>query len=298
MINFYNDRLAPRKLCELLSEVVPVKYHQPVVFSYGKRHMPEGYEKNLGVASDNRITLNLEAIAFWARCGSEHASSSAMVWRAMLHTGFHEFGHIALGHCRSDVLAHDRYADDWDFRRYCEDQADLNADTWIKAVLKNDSRLYQPNHLGVIDIIARRRRSRFRVEPMPCSARKDYRCHVTGGQLSIGDVFQSVFEGKHPLKQGRIYTLIHRCADDLARVYIDSRGWKHRFWVWGDVSIIAARLRKFFDGLTDAEVAGFYEPDKYEPPDNRIRDGQAIAPFSLRARLEELRRRRNGRGTS
>ena len=216
----------------------------------------------------------------------------------MLTVGVHEFGHIASGHCRYDALADQRYMDDWEFRQYCEKQADRKAASWMQAVLANNSRLYQPNYLGVIDIIERRRRSRSRVEPMYWQDRKDYRCYVTGGQLSISDVFLSVFERWHSLKQGRIYALIHRNADDLARVHIDSQGWKHRFWVWGDVSIIAARVKKFFDGLTDAEVAGFYKPDKHEPPDNRIRDGQAIAPFSLRARLEELRQRSNGRGTS
>ena len=293
MINFYNERLVPRKLCELLSEVVPAKYHRPVVFSYGKRHMPERSERYAGVASDCRVSLNLEQIRFNAVIYGNIGSLSARTWHSMLAVGFHEFGHIASGHFRGDALAANRYGYDWQFYRYCEDQADRKADSWMQAILANDSRLYQPNHLGVIDIIARRRRSRSRVEPMHWSARKDYRCSVTGGQLSIGDVFQSVFERWYSLKQGRIYTLIHRCADDLARVYIDSLGRPHRFWVWGDLSIIAARLRIHFDGLTEAEVERFHQPEEREHPGDRIRDGQVIVPFSLRARLEALRQRIN-----
>lgn len=292
MINFYNERLVPRKLCELLSEVVPAKYHRPVVFSYGKRHMPERSERYAGVASDCRVSLNLEQIRFNAVIYENIGSRSARTWRKMLNVGFHEFGHIASGHCRADALVDQRYKHDWDFYRYCEDQADRKADSWMQAILANDSRLYQPNHLGVIDIIARRLRTRFRVEPMSCSDRKDYRCFVTGGQLSIGDVFKSLFDLSCSLKQGRIYLLIHRCGDDLARVYNDSLGRPHRFWTWGDLPIIAARLRKVFDGLTDADVERFYREEE-EHPVTGIREGRVIEPYSLRARLEALRQRRN-----
>jgi len=50
MINFYNDKLAPMMLCKLLYDVVPDKFHRPVIFSYGKRHIPRGKERCLGVA--------------------------------------------------------------------------------------------------------------------------------------------------------------------------------------------------------------------------------------------------------
>jgi hypothetical protein len=281
VINFYNERLAPSRLLELLTQVVPEKYHHPLVFTYGRRHMPEGYKYYSAVATDSHIFMNLEAISFWILLEPECGSRSARIWRKMLYAGFHEFAHVALGHCKASELHYQRYMHDREYKAYIEGQAERKANSWIQAVLMNNSRLYQPNYLGVVDLIERRLRSRFRVEPMDPWHRKEYRCRVTGGQLSIGDVFCSVFRQPCKLKRNRIYGLIHRYADDLARVYKDSVGRLYRFWVWGDLPIIADRLRQFYDGLADAEVEWINQLKELEENLNRIQEGQIILPAEL-----------------
>jgi hypothetical protein len=183
----------------------------------------------------------------------------------MLHIGFHEFGHIAAGHSR-DSQEFQRYKHEWRFRSYWEDQANRTADAWIEAILNNNGRLYQPNYLGVVSLIEKRRRLQIRSEQhnrrMSNSKLKDYRCHVTGGQLSVHDVFLSVFKEPFSLDQQKMYKLIHQAADDIARVYRDGSGRMHRFWVWGDLQIIAGRLRSSFNGLTDAEIEKRYRHNR------------------------------------
>ena len=239
MMNFYNDRLAPAKLCRLLYEVVPEKFHRSVIFSYGRGHMPKEHKSSTGCANDRYVWLNLESIAFYARgC----AARRARVWREMLRVGFHEFGHIASGHCAAGFPVEERYKHDGRFHQHIEDQANVKADEWMKTVLANDSRLCQPDFLGVVDIIASRNRARFRSEPINWRELKDYRCHLTGGQLSIGDVVNSLFRESYRLRRNRVYRLIRQVGDDLARVHVDSAGRHHHFWVFGDLQIIAERL--------------------------------------------------------
>jgi len=201
--------------------------------------MPREHERSAGVAGSGEIWLNLKAIAFYAR--HEYASLNASIWRQMLLISLHEFGHIALGHCR---ILGKRYENDRQFKIHIENQADAKAKEWMGKVLSCDSRLYQPNFLGVVDIIRRRHEQPLRKIPRGLyfiERLQSYRCHITGGQLNLSDVAVNLHIKNHE-KKPQVYKLIHKHGDDLARVHIDSAGRHHHFWVWGDLPIIAQRL--------------------------------------------------------
>ena len=231
-------------LCKLLYDVVPWKFHQRVIFSWGIQYMPIKHVPKiaLGAAGVGKIWLNLKAIAIDAQESSSH---SASIWRWMLKIGFHEFGHIALGHCRRNALK--RYNEnDWQFRRHAEGQATAKAEEWMGKVLACNGRLYQPDFLGAVDAIRHKRRNYRKIN--------EARCHITGGQLSAVNVAHNLFcifqiEVEDELDcQGwerelrRKVRLVHKYGDDLARIHIDSAGRHHHFWIWGDLSIIGRRL--------------------------------------------------------
>jgi len=260
MINFYNDKFAPWMLCKLLYDVVPWKFHQRVIFSWGNRYMPKGHKISLGVAGIDRIWLNLKAIAIVAQ-QTISASRNAGIWRQMLKLGFHEFSHIALGHCKRD--ARKRYSNDRQFRQNAEDQAYAKAEEWMGKILACNGRLYQPDFLGMTDIVWREHQNRLKTKT-PWEINwlriKDTRCHITGGQLSAGDVVQNLFKVR--MEELDLISpeewqawlrpkirLVHKHGDDLARVHIDSAERQHRFWVWGDVPIISRRLVSYPEAI-------------------------------------------------
>lgn len=241
VMNFYNYRLVPAMLCRLLYEVVPDRFHVPVIFSFGRRHMPPKCKKCLGFTNHESVYINLATIASKGMC-HDHGSQRARIWLEMLKTSFHEFGHIAHPNPFQDQ---GRYEKDLKYHERVEIPARRQADIWINTVLENNSRLYQPDFLGVIDIVLARKRNEIRkFEGDDCidwRGLRDYRCYRTGGQLSIGDVEYWLFKGKF---RGKAYRLIHAVGDDLAKVYIDSNGRHHHFWVFGDLSIIYHRILK------------------------------------------------------
>ena len=145
MINFYNEKLAPEMLCKLLHDVVPYRFHRPVIFSYGHKHMPESANNCKGITDFRYVWMNLQATASDARV---YASISVNTWHEMLRVGFHEFGHIALPHRNLG-----RYKHDWEYHSHIEEQADTKAKKWIAKILATDGRLYQPDFLGVVDIV-------------------------------------------------------------------------------------------------------------------------------------------------
>ena len=191
-MNFYNERLAPEMLCKLLHDVVPYRFHRPVIFSYGKRHMLRKHERSQGVTNHRHVWLNLEAIAWDGK--NDICSIQAGIWRQMLFTGFHEFAHVA---CKNHDKLDERYEQDWSYHCYIEDQANAKANEWMAKVLANDGRLYQPKYLGIIDIVRRRKEVSLKTLSSKgsyfCGRLKDYRCFVTGGQLSISDVAHKLF---------------------------------------------------------------------------------------------------------
>jgi hypothetical protein len=277
MISFYHDRLAPPALCRLLYEALPERLHVPVIFSYGHQHMPRHLRGVLGATDHKHVYLDLEAIAFEARhyVGGRRAA----VWRRMLETALHEFGHIAKNHWRVNKPSDEDMQFSASARDYywCRERA---ADAWanrtMAAILRVDSRLAQPNYLGVVDLIyLRERRAHRKSESTALDwwGLKDYRCYRTGGQLSVSDVARLVLHDDRPIR------LIHRWGDDLARVYTDRAGRKHHFWVWGDVPTIAQRMH----------AAGVqFEPKPYErqreamaaPADSVDGDSNSKIPYS------------------
>jgi hypothetical protein len=252
MIVFNNERMVPGIFCKLLYDAVPEGLHVPVVFSYGKRHMPKG-RGVMGCTNGGRVWLNLESVAFHG--AHDLASVSAGTWRSMLTTAFHEFGHIALYEQGEDPMPKEKLTTEREWWKHyaAERRADAWAEERIEALLQWDDRLYQPAFLGVIDIVRNRHRKRFRTKDGPPNWRelKDYRCHVTGGQLSVSDVAHAVL-GAAWCDKGqfrRAIRFVHRIGDDLARVYVDSAGRKHRFWVWGDLPTLRARAKERAAGL-------------------------------------------------
>jgi hypothetical protein len=252
MMTFTNDKMAPPTFCELLYQVVPEEYHADVVFSYGGKHMRPGAERNLGLASwhfpSPRVYLNLESIAFHGRL-EEHACRSAAVWHHLLRVALHEFGHLA------DDGDATGYGQDLQIRQACERRADAWADERLEAILDWDKRLCQPPSLGLIDVVWRRERREAKAlhdefEPR-YSHWLDYRCWKSGGQISVGQMARHVFgsvarviddDERRRVSQKRRH-LVHRYGDDLAVNYRDKAGRLHRFWTWGDVGIIAQRIR-------------------------------------------------------
>ena len=229
-----NDWLQ-RCFANYCTDVVPYRFHRPVIFSYAHKHMLKDHGRCLGVAG-RYVWLNLEGIAFDREsCCSRQAG----IWRKMLFVGFHEFGHIVLGHLK--ISCSGRYG----LRHsiYLEDQTTAKAEEWIAKILANNSRLYQPDFIGIVDIIRRKEQKQFRAKyPNAISWRniKDARCQATGGQLSVMDVAHKLTKYDKTFRQ-RI-RLIHKFGNNLARIHVDSAGRRHHFWVWGDLSVIAQRL--------------------------------------------------------
>lgn len=242
MINFYNTRLAPQMLCKLLYDVVPYKFHRPVVFSYGMRHMPREHKRATGCVCYGIVYLNLRSMAFYGRY--QYASRSAGIWRELLRIGFHEFGHVATEHQWKGVTQKE-YENCHDTHRLIEQDANKKAKEWILKTLSCNGRLYQPNFLGVVDIVRQRHEQPLREIPRGSyfvERLQSYRCHITGGQLSVGDVVIKLGVHGHE-HRGRVIRLIHELADDIARKHVDSAGRSHHFWVWGDLPVIAKRLK-------------------------------------------------------
>ena len=228
-------------LCKLLYDVVPEKFHRPVIFSYGGRHMPREHKRSTGCVCNGIIYLNLRSMAFYGR--HQYASQIAGIWREMLRVGFHEFGHVATERKWKGVTQKE-YENCHNTHRRIERDAEKEAEAWILKILSCNGRLYQPDFLGVVDIIRRRHEQPLREVPRGsyfADRLQSYRCQITGGQLSLSDVAVNLHIKSYE-KKLQIYGFIHKIADDLARVHVDSAGRSHHFWVWGDLPIIAQRL--------------------------------------------------------
>jgi len=208
--------------------------------------MPREHKRGVrGCTNYYRVWLNLEAIAFGGR--GSNCSRQAGVWKQMLKTAFHEFAHIALKHWRIPSQKDAWGNKEWNFKH--EQQADNQAEAWMMRILEYNDRLYQPDFLGVVDIVRRRREPPIKEIPRGSyfvDRLQSYRCHITGGQLSVSDVAVNLHIKSYE-KRFKAYGLIHKIADDLARVHVDSAGRRHHFWVWGDIPVIARRLASCYE---------------------------------------------------
>jgi len=100
MISFYNDHLVPPELCRLLHQVVPKEYHVPVRFHNRRKKDIHANNYPRGSFSPTKaphIDINLNPIygASSYRSDLRGGAPSTVIWRQLLDTCLHEFGHSA-----------------------------------------------------------------------------------------------------------------------------------------------------------------------------------------------------------
>jgi len=126
VITYHNAHLAPEPLLHLLPQLVDERYHVPVIFNTRGRGLLEGYHIDDGT---ERIEIHLHSIWWRSRKGM------ADLWRGLLDTCLHEFGHVATIP-RLDPTVVSAYRDDSRARKYVE----LPAIAWRSAASVSCSR--------------------------------------------------------------------------------------------------------------------------------------------------------------
>jgi len=279
VIVFHNDHLAPPELCRLLSQLVPVEHHTPVVFRLQSPLNDRGRRSIAGMCCWSRIEVYLHTI--YADRGLEASSQAAKLWKCLLHVSLHEFGHVATDHLL-DTAVTAGYDDDDDAHAhaYVERAANQWSDRVLEELLDHDPRLGQPRlltgYLGgrhAKDLRWLRRSVREQGCQGSIRARlvDEYRCMTTGAQLTAGHVLWAV-------RSATGFTLSHRqlrrIADDLGIEHVDAASRSHRLYTWGDLREIKI----------DPSVV---DPDDIETLEDLSRLGEGMRAAFLRAALRE-----------
>ncbi len=246
MIAFHGDSLVPAELCRLLYLTVPDELQVPVVFH--NRPTPLIGQGVLGICSGHQIHVNLNKVydaALWKR---NPGALTVRVWRTVLETCYHEFGHVATWHEYEAVG--DAYRSDRG-RMYIEGLANDWMNQRIAILLEHDGRLAQPraltSYLGLRmarltngwNEHCRRRRQGVQVEgDVRAALVSEGRCRRTGGQLSVGDALEYIGLPR------RAYRVLRRVSADIGIDYTDAAGRRHKFYTWGDINELVHRLRR------------------------------------------------------
>ena len=248
MIAFHGDSLVPAELCRLLYLTVPEELHVPVVLH--NRPTPLVSRGALATCWGDQIHVNLNKVYNSASWGRIPRALTVRVWRTLLETCYHEFGHVATRHeCEAvgDAYRSDRG------HMYIEGLANDWMDQRIAMLLEHDGRLAQPRALtGYLGLRVarltkgwhehwRRRRQGVQVEGSVRAALvSEVRCRRTGGQLSAGDALVSLDISPRDYANG--YEVLRRASADMGIDYMDAAGRHHKLYTWGDLPLLRCRL--------------------------------------------------------
>ena len=249
MIQYSGDSLVPAELCRLLYLTVPDELHVPVAFH--NRPTPLVDRRALASCHGDQIHVNLNKVYAAALLGLNPGAPTVRVWKTLLNTCYHEFGHVATW--REVEAVGDAY---WSDRghSYVEGLADDWCDQRIAILLEHDGRLAQPRSLtGYLGLRVMRLMDRWhrtltahhrRGSPNNGSVRaavvREVRCRRTGGQLSAGDVLVSL--DISPRDYVNAHEVLRRASADIGIDYLDAAGRHHKLYRWGDLPLLRRRL--------------------------------------------------------
>ena len=237
MIAFFNDHLAPPEVCRLLYQSIDEEHHCPVIFLT----LPDPHTSwTLGSYWGDCITIHLNSIYRATRTKGVGAPSASL-WRQLLSTSFHEFGH----HVERDAetrLPQRAYSLDDRAHHFVEALAVRWSERKLNELRDYDTRLCQPRSLR--GYLGGRLVKEFDVcikEPFAGNRfSKERRCYKTGGQLSPGDVLTVL--GLDKERFPKAYRALRQVTRDIGTEYVDRAGRKHRIYTWGDVPMIGQRI--------------------------------------------------------
>ncbi len=270
MIEFYKDNLVPPELCRLLYTLVPKECHVPVRFHNRRRKDVHGEFGLYPLGSVNfprhkkpsAININLNPIynASWeAGHGFSALAPSSAIWRLLLETCLHEFGHVASKREAFRMNQHEYHGAYGRVYAATERLADEWMERWIERILRVDPRLEQPRYMsGYLGARLSRWGKVLKDEPGYHPFIMERRCQMTGGQLTAGDLLRKL--KVMPYMYTNAYTLLKRASKGLGIDYADRAGRNHKLYTWGDVPLIAERfewerLRKKDWGLERLQLA-------------------------------------------
>ncbi len=258
MIRFYKDNLVPPELCRMLYEVVPKEYHVPVRFHNRWRKDVHGKSGRYPLGSvglprnkkPSPININLNPIYRTSHRWESHASSfafapSTALWRLLVETCLHEFGHVATQKEISRMNQHEYHAEYGLGKVY--KATERLANEWkeqrVSQILETDPRLKQPSYIsGYLGARLSRWRTSVKDEPGYFPYIIERRCQMTGGQLTAGDVLRKL--NIEPLDYTNAYALLRNTSESIGIDYVDRAGRHHKLYTWGDVLPIAERFDK------------------------------------------------------
>ena len=267
MIAFHGDSLVPAELCRLLYLTVPDELHVPVVF-HNRPTFPLS-RGLLGACNGDQIHVNLNKVydaALWRR---NPGAPTVRVWRTLLETAYHEFGHVATW--REIEAVGDAYMSDRG-DRYIEGIADEWKDQRLAMLLEHDGRLAQPRlltgYLGLLvarlvnswhECLMGRRQGVGVAGSVRANFVREVRCRRTGSQLSAGDALANIGLPRSA------YWALRRLSADVGIDYTDSAGRRHKLYTWGDLPILAERFRRLSPLFVGAYSGTRWRADSWPP---------------------------------
>lgn len=242
MIEFRNEASVGPEICRLLYLIVPEWCHAPIHFHNHRKSWPRHNMNGQGMLdlATGIVHINLHDV-WWDGRGR-----STQVWRKLLSTSLHEYGHVATD-TYTDQVTEARYWDDWQAHEYVESYADRWANDRLRLLLKDDPRLGQPlrlsGHLGAraARLMQRCKGSKGGV----CLAHylQEQRLRKTGAQLTAREA--ALYAGISLSAAS-----LRRLCPDVGQEYVDTFGRRHRFYVWGDIPILRKWLVLARSGYT------------------------------------------------
>ena len=248
-MQYYGDPLVPPELCRLLYLTVPDELHVPVAFH--NRPTPLVSRGALASCHGDQIHVNLNKVYDAAlRERKNPRAPTVSVWRTLLGTCYHEFGHVAT-QAEFEAVG-DAYMS-YRGHMYIEGLADDWRDQRIAMLLEHEGRLAQPRALtGYLGLRVARLMDSWRecqtgreqgvrvTGAVTASFVSEVRCRRTGGQLSTGDALLSlgISAGEYP----NAYDVLRRASLGIGIAYVDGAGRNHKLYTWGDLSLLQHRL--------------------------------------------------------
>ncbi len=204
MIEFYKDNLVPPELCRLLYTLVPKECHVKVRFYNRRRKDVHGEFGRYPLGSvdfprnrkPSAIDINLNPIYTFSGTRGHRFSAlapSSAIWRLLLETCLHEFGHVATKEEMFRMNQHEYYHGDGRVYDATERLADEWRDRRIAQILKLDPRLGQPRYMsGYLGARLIRWRKLVKDTPGYFPYIAERRCQMVGGQLTARDVLRQL----------------------------------------------------------------------------------------------------------
>jgi len=239
MITFHNDRLVQPALCRLLTLSVPEELHCPVIF-YNRR--PATFDRPTMARVTFRggyahIQVNLARIWASGQVAAPH------LWRKLLHTCYHEFGHLATNWVW-EYVANAEYGAVGPRYHWVERLANDWADQRLAIVLAHDNRLGQPRRIGgyLGARLAQRMKQLAQCEwgSGKTAYIRELRFLKTGAQLTAGQMLGKL--GCYPCYYSNAYSLLCEASRGIGIDYTDGCGRHHKLYTWGDIPLLGKRL--------------------------------------------------------